>query len=363
MTTGIFYTTRSVGGREGKNIIHHMSVLQSQNDSVDLLTSAKTTAGQRMIEENAHMSINSQQNLYSDFYEQEAKLMGDWRTVYDNIDVTSLKSYSNLYLIGGLDLWRSNLTRTGKRSGIFPHDSGQLKFESVGIHCCNILALLKAHREYGIPLHELAFDPNEMAIGLFNPSVSTGDNYTLYHGYNIPSYEISRLDSLQYYFANLPVSLFDEESDKKYDFTFGYSMMPKSGREHYSDYITLVSQQFKSSNLYVKNSLTGEDTTLERDAYLSKIKQSRFTFMLPSYDNHCFSVYRFVEAIHNDCLPLIHPDCNLTDIMATFDIDLAPLVVTTAPSESNRVELLETLKDKVLPFKVGFKDRTEINND
>lgn len=357
MSSGIFYTTRSVGGREGKNIIHHMSVLQSQCDAIDLLTTAKTLAGKKLIEENAHISINQQQNLYGDYYVSEAKSMPSWKAVYDDIDVTPLKAYDNLYLIGGMDLWRSNLTRTSKRVGVFPNDSGQLKFESVGTHCCNILALLKAHREYGIPLHELAFDPNEMAIGLFNSEVGVNDNYYLYHGYDIPAYDINRLDSLQYYFSNLPVSLFQEEQDKIYDFTFGYSMMERSGREGFVEYINSLACQFKTANVYVKNALTGEDTTLDRDAYLTKLKQSRFTFMLPSYDNHCFSIYRFIEAIHNDCLPLIHPSCNIVDISRSYGIDLAPLTVANIMSEAQRLDILESLKKSVLPFKEGFRNK------
>lgn len=351
MSSGLLYTTRSLGGREGKNIIHHMKVIETRSSNVTLLTGAKTTAGKKLIEQHGNMKIDDQMTVIGEFYRTEAVKMADWMEVYKEMDVSVFNDYTDLYLIGGLDLWRLNLTRTGSRINKFPHDRGQLKFQSVGIHCCHILALLKAHREYDIPLHELAFDPNEMSVDLFHGDVEVGNNYHLYHGYNIPRYNINRLDSLQYYMNSLNSV---NELEKCYDFTFGYSVLEKSGRERYISYVNDLSRNAKTSNVYVKNAITSEDTTIDRDRYLGKIKESRYTLMLPSYDNHCFSGYRFIEAITNDCLPLIHPDCNLQDIQETFNIDLSPLVITHFPDESWRQDMLDKIKPNVVTFEQGF---------
>ena len=329
-----------------------MKVLKNSNDHVDVLTNTKTAAAKNHIEQHGQFRLDGWYNLYEDWYMNTAWNMNTWMEIYDALDVKPLKKYDNLCLIGGLDLWRSGLTRTSNRVGVFPTDSGQIRFQSVGSHCVNILALLKAHNLYNIPLHELAFDPNEMSMDLFHESVRPKDNYYLYHGYDIPEYGIYRLDSLQYYLENRHTVF--SKTEKSIDFAFGYTVLEKSGREKYVKYVDRLAARFQNAQVFVKNEILGIDTTLDRDHYLEKLAESRFTMMLPSYDNHCFSIYRWLEALHHDCLPLIHPDCNLDDVQRSFDVDLSNLVTVDPPSETRRLEILEYLKKKFLTFKRDF---------
>lgn len=353
MSKCLFYTTRAIAGREGHNISRHITILKHQYSQIDLLTSKKSDASKKLIESMAMIHINKNNDLYRLYYENQAKKFPTWMDIYNDLDVTPLREYDALHIIGGLDFHNSNIGRHQKRRGVFPHDSGQIKFESLGHHLTNILALLKAHREYGIPLHELAYDPNEMSCDLFHADVAVGNNYYLYHGYDIPKYNAHRLDSLQYYMENQKTSLF-ADNDKEYDFTFGYTVLDDSGRAHYPEYVNSIASQFSNYNLYCKNEFTGENTHVPGDIYLEKIRQSRFTFMLPSYDSHCFSNYRFVESLYSDCLPLIHPDCNIVDMNKSFNIDLSPLKTTVVPSEDDRLALLETYKN-AMKFSVSFK--------
>jgi hypothetical protein len=352
MTKGIFYTTRAIDGREGKNLCRHLTILKHTHDTVDMLTS-NSDKGEKRAETHGLLSIGLYHNHYGNFYKNDAKEMSDWMAVYNAINVLPLKDYDALYIIGGLDLHRSNLGRKENRVGVFPHDRGQLKFESCGVHLVNILALVKAHNKYGIPLHELAYDPNEMSCDLFHPDVAPikDQNYFLYHGYDIPQYGAHRLDSLQCWLNAATNPLFPEDySQKEHDFTFGYTVLKESGREHYPSEIDRLSSQFAKTNVYTKNEYTDVNTHVDADKYLNLIKESRFTYMLPSYNKHCFSVYRFIESIHHDCLPLIHSDCNIHDIGASFGIldDLETLQSGRIPFELERLAILDRLKTAML---------------
>jgi len=348
MSRGIFYSTRSLTGREGKEIINHMKILETQSSSLDLLTCTRSPVYYNTISTQVNLKIDSWYNWYDTFYHAVAKNLSSWDKVYDELDVTYFSSYDKLYLIGGLDLWRSGLTRKGSRAEKFPYDSGQLKFTQTGIHLVNILAMLKANREYEIPFHEISFDPNEMAVNLFAIKPKT---YTSYHGYDIPEYNIKRLDSLQYSFetsAILPAPI-----EKDVDFVFGYTVLKNSSRSSYVKDVNEIASSFSSSRLFVKNETTGEDSTIDRNIYLDNIARSRYTYMLPSYDVHCFSIYRFLWALEKDCLPLIHPSCNITDVQISYDVDLKCLIDFDR-TENVRIEMLDYLKSKFLPYKIGF---------
>lgn len=348
---GIFYSARSLSGREGKNIVRHIGVISRTCKAIDHLSNTWTDAVKQDIERYGNVKINRSINLFGSYYENTATQLGSWDAVYEALNVDALKDYDRLFIIGGMDLWRSGLTRTSKRAGVFPKDSGQLKFQSVGVHCINILAMLKAHNLFGIPLHEIAYDPNEISCNLFHRDVAPVNDYHLYHSYTIPTYSISRLDSLQHWLLSKPEGLFSK--DKTTDFTFGYTILEKSNREEFTSDIANIVAQFKTTNVYVKDYQTGTDTTIDGDAYLDKIEESRFTYMLPSYDRHCFSGYRFIEALHHDCLPLVHPSCNVADFERSFGIDLTPL--KTIPNENDRLELLNHLKSKIMVVEKVFR--------
>ena len=357
MSKGIFYTTRAITGREGKNITRHMALLKQQHQVVDFLTGTTSNSSKNAIQSQGLITPNLSLNLYGNWYSSTAKHMANWMEVYDSLDVTELKHYDSLYLVCGIDLHRSNLGRFENRVGIFPNDRGQLKFISAGIHLVNILALLKAHREYEIPLHEIAYDPNEMSLDLFHDSVKPLANYHLYHGYDIPLYNAKRLDSLQYWLKTYDerMSLFEFPTEKTIDFTFGYTVLLKSGRENYPKDISEILSNFNNSRIFVKNEYTKENTHVDNDTYMEFIKNSRFTYMLPSYNSHCFSIYRFLESIHSNCLPLIHPDCNITDVNKSYGIDLSPLVTKIPPMEADRISILHELKSKMLSVTHGFR--------
>lgn len=348
---GIFYSTRPFNGREGEGIMHHIKSIMSKSDVVDGLTDGTTDAMSQALYKFNGMRLRNVIGEVSHFYHEKGIHMSNWMEFYDALDVSGFEQYDDLYLMGGVDLWRSGLTRNGKRAGIFPKDKGQINFVSTGVRLANILALLKAHNTFGTRLHELAFDPNEMPMSQFHEDVAPTENYWVYHGYDIPHYNIKRLDSSQYQF-NSEFKLF--EADKNYDFTFGYTVLQSSERAKYIEWVNEMAAKFPKANLFVKSDCDLEDTSVSRSVYLNKIEESRFTLMLPSYDESCFSVYRFLESLDKKCLPIIHKSCILTDIEKSYNVDLSPLVVDEPMSEADRIELLDYYIAKFMVFEKGY---------
>lgn len=353
----IFYTCRNVTGSFSAGLVVNLKYLEHNASSVDFLTNLKTTKGKEHIEAITGMKIDRQLNLFSDFYLNKAVNMKDWKEVYDSIDVSSLKDYDSLHIVGGLHFPQSGMTRHEKRANVFPNDRGQLKFKQTGLHIVNVMAIHKAHVMYDIPLHEFSYDCDELSSGLFqvpqNPK-----NYYNYHIYDMPQYNMTRLDCLQYYLMNKPLNtqLFEfEDSSDLFDLTFGYTVFDYGNRPNYCNYVDSMAEKFNSVNIFIKNSITGEDTSIDRFKYLDLVAKSKYTLILPSYDNDCFSLYRFVESVHLGCLPLIHTDCNISGVESTFNMNLSELVTDIPFTEKRRLDLIEYLRSKLIRVEKGFK--------
>ena len=220
-------------------------------------------------------------------------------------------------------------------------------------------------------LHEVIWDPLEMSVNLFHPDYVPQDNYHLYFAYDAPALNITRLDSLQYYYqqqcqhviAQTEQSLFDYDNDdedspvqmKSCDITFGLTVVEKK-RQKYWDDAKQIMARFQTQNFYGRNKFTGEENFLDRAAYLAKIKQSRYTLIVPAYYEPSFSIFRLIESLHNDCLPLIHPDCMIDDVNASYGVDLSELIVSDQMfSEDQRLVLLDKYKKKFLVVDKTFK--------
>ena len=332
--------------------MHHLKSIETKSSEIHALTDGRTDSIADTVGSFTGLHIDKVVKSVTEFYLDKGIHMSSWMDFYDAVDVSEFEQYEDLYIMSSMDLWRSGLTRNGKRSGVFPKDKGQINFVSTGLRCANILSMLKAYNTFGSTLHELAFDPNELPLGQYHPEVAPNVNYHIYHGYDIKHYGIKRLDSSQYMF-NSHHKWF--EADKEYDFTFGYTVLQDSKRAKYIEWVNDMAAKFTNSNLFVKSDCDVEDTSVSRTVYLNKIEQSRFTLMLPSYDESCFSIYRFLEALDKNCLPIIHKSCILEEVEESYDVDLSPLVVDEPMSESDRLELLDGYKAKFMVFDRGFR--------
>lgn len=344
----LFYTCRNITGKFSGGLLCNLKILESTKSELHFLTDAKTLRGKEYIENDFYLKISKtfglNQNCNAD----------SWLQVYEMLDVSKFREYEAFHIFGGLHFPQSDITRFSKRCEIFPNDRGQLKFNQVAKHITNILAIHKAHVLYDIPLHEFAYDSDEMCTAQFNIKQNP-NKYSLYHIYDIPKYKMNRLNSLQYFFGRTKSNRLDLKREKEIDFTFGYTVFPNSNRTEYIQYINDIGSKFKQKEIYVKNTITGENTSIDRQKYLAKISKSKYTLIIPSYDTYCFSMYRFIEAIYNDCLPIIHPDCRIDDVQRSYDVDLRELMTDTVFTEPRRLELLEYLKKKILPCEMMFR--------
>lgn len=343
MTRGLIYSTRGVTSPIHESLIQQMKFVEDVNDKIDLISNYKTIKPKQYIEKVAGIKIEKNVNVVTNFYYDKAIHLKDWEEIYNAINVDFLKEYDDLYIFGGLFSTSSKLRRYEKRNYVFPKDAGQIKFESVALPCLHILFLLKANRTFGTRLHEIVFDPLEMSVDLFHPEYVPTKNYYLYHGYDKLSLNMKRLDSLQYYLSNQKRNFIEEQMEKDFDITFGMTIFENFRQKYYEDAKNILSQ-FEKVNFYLLNKITGENTFLDRDTYLKQIARSKYTIILPAYDSTCFSIFRLLESLHNNCLPLIHKDCYLKDINASYNTDLSELIVDKPFSEKDRIELLNKFK-------------------
>lgn len=345
---GIFYCGRPITGADGIRMLDHLRVLETQCSSVDHLSSTKTDAAKLAIEQHSGLRINRSVNLFGSYVGK----YNSWAEVYDCIDVSALAQYDALYLMGSSCFRSSGFSRTGVGRGSFPTTFGRkdLLFTSHATHYVNIIALLKAHHRYGIPLHEYAYDTDELAMNLFHDLVKPTNNYYLYYGYAVPEYNARRLDCTQYY-LNMQNSIM--QNDKTLDFIGGYTNYNDT-RDKYSDEMSIVTSQCNTHKIFIKDKNLGIDTFLAPDAYNNMLESSRFTMVFPAYDRNVISIDRTIGALARDCLPLFHSECKLDAVESSFGIDLSPLQTTELPSESKRLALLAHMKERILTYQVGF---------
>lgn len=230
----------------------------------------------------------------------------------------------------------------------------QTKFMQNGYHVTGLLLSIKLANKFGCQLNEICYDQCENSINQLTV-IQIPKLYKLWHGYDVPKFEMHKLDSLQYYLLNKKVSnsLFDDNDvvvDKEFNLVFGMSVLTEDRIKVYENLLKI-----DNAKLFVKNKFTGEDSFIERDEYISHIAKSKFTLILPTYDSMSFSIFRLIESIYNDCLPLIGNDCYIEEIVDSLDIDRSVISEITIkydepiefPTEYRRIELIEYFKSKL----------------
>ncbi len=337
---GLLWSQWGLGGSEGRKILRHMGIIDS---TVDYLSQVEP---QRIYNHlDTILPINEVVGFADDLWKsRHVYRSSDWLEVYKKINVASFESYKRLLVVGGV-LKSPDFNRDSKLVGVFPNSKSSLKFRQVSDVLIDYLTILKIHNEFGTPIHELIFDPLEFSFDLVDDKLKPKQNHFKYHGYNIPEYGIRRLDSLQYHFSKFE----DHEptnQPKELDFVFGYTAGWGSDRGKYQTYINRLEKKFENTRMFKKTD--EEDNTVDSDTYLWFISRSKYTLILPAYDTKCFSIYRLIESLQYNCLPLIHPDCQTADVEESYDVDLSPIVGNKIPSEKRRRELLEYLKSKIL---------------
>lgn len=193
------------------------------------------------------------------------------------------------------------------------------------LYTTQYIALWVANK-YDAQIYELCYDPGEFSMSLVEDErIKPKKDVIVYHGYDIPSLGIKRLDSFQEYLQTTTTTFtFDT-----YDFVFGYSYMTKEREATHNTIQELYNSIDDKYDklLFVKNKIEDHNSFLSREEYMRYIQASRFTLIMPAYEKDCFSIYRLLESVYHDCVPLIHESCNIKDVSESYGFNLERLIV------------------------------------
>lgn len=349
----LLFSTRPLSGKFVHSLVEQFKLVESVGEC-DILLMNKTTSLVEYVNVVAHTAFNPVEHYFNWYHEHGIKCR-NWEDVYERLDVTPLQKYENIFMFGGLLSESAKLKRGSKRAAKFPvNDHAQIKFISTGVILTHVLALLKAHREYNIPLHEIIYDTQEVGLGGIHPDWRPNNNYFLYHGYDIPRYHCRRLDTLQWFYANANITR--ENIAKDIDFTVGYTIITRD-RSNAAGYVSDIANKFANTKLFVHDKLSGTSNFVSRPEYLNWIARSKYTAVIPPYDTSSISIFRIIESLQHDCIPLIHPQCQVTELEQSFNTNLSNIVCTPDWQPFTDTEystVLEHLKLVFLQFEHGF---------
>jgi hypothetical protein len=114
---------------------------------------------------------------------------------------------------------------------------------------------------------------------------------------------------------------------------------------------------------------TKDNKPVNQEDYYKNLARTRYTCCIQAYDKTAFSMYRFTEALINDCLSFVFYDCCLDDVKNTFpdmyEIMNKYLIVNDFDEvidnvnnwkESKRVKIINMLKETK-----SYKRFTDLN--
>jgi hypothetical protein len=193
-------------------------------------------------------------------------------------------------------------------------NKNQFKYLSIRTNKEYIMLILKLLRRDVCNLKHYIIDPQE-----FNYNDVVSDiNYERFFGYNSEKIDFKRNDNfLKSFIKN------GKSGEKNFDFTFGYTVLTKSRSDFDIEYLMNTAKENNlNCNFYIKDKFKDIDSFITKDEYLEKIKESKYTLIIPSYDKRTFSIFRYQESIMNGCIPLILDTCYLDEVKNDFYIPI-----------------------------------------
>lgn len=286
-------------------------------------------------------------NTQIEHYNKKYTVYKTWQEFYVDIDVSFLKDYNLLYYFYPMviDVWNENKRCNYNYSDL--NHRANMKFLSYGTEMANAVVLAKASELYKIPLYQYNFelgaaDLRKLGLKPFG--------YRKFHGYKYKDNEC--LISLPYYYNNIEKNWFETQVTKTTDFTF-YGTYEK---DECPTKITEV-ENLKTNYLSKFNKIDFKFIERKKEknkrtplkSYIEKLKESKYTFIAPSYVNDVVAIDRFVEGLFNDCLPLFGDSVYLKDVSETFDYDFEKIRIKNfSLNEQDRLKTIEEIKSQIL---------------
>lgn len=359
----ILFTTRPITSKYTKSLIEQMSILKEYQDAgygIIFVSPKSSEKNVEYIENTAGIKIDEFIS-YKDHYAEVVfkKKYRTWKEYVENVFLfENLKNVKHIVCFGGMLSDATGLTRKRNYINRIFNSWNQMNFTANGTYLTGFFQLIKLSNERGIPFHEICFDPCENSVDQLDDLRPY--KYYCYHGYDWPEYNLERLDSLQHFLISYPEKATLFEIEKSIDLCFGFTALTESRELEYELIMnSLNSNSDLNVKMFVRHKKLGIDTFVNRDIYLENIKESKFTLIIPPYDKKHFSVYRFIESIHNNCLPLIIKDTYVSDFIKSFDLnnEMINRIITSydaiektvsSMKEETRIELLNYFKKHCL---------------
>lgn len=361
----VIYLARGATGTLTRSLVEHLAFLREHSATYDFVyvTKNKTFQCADFISEVTGLTF-AQRISISDVWEKDihSNVHPTWLDFIEKCDwFGHLENVKHIVLASSLLSEATGWTRRLRQVNKHVKVRNQMLFVSNSKPFSTILQLMKLAQKTGAHFHEIAYDPDEYSMDLLSDVVPL-PKHTLYHGYDIPEYGAKRLDAIQYYLlnsANPLDAIFALEDKKEFDIVFGYTAVTPA-REAFHDKVTGLLQKYSNTKTFVYHRSQNINTVVERPVYLDFIRRSKFTLMLPAYDTSQFSYIRFIESIHNNCLPLLGDDVVVDGFAKSYgfkatDFDSIRHNYKSIPriSEKKRVETLEFFKDKLFKPRDG----------
>lgn len=369
MANIILFTTRPITSKYTKSLIEQMCILKEYQDKghkIILWTPKKNTQNAEYIEHVAGIRID-EMICYIDDYKRcmtsPKPIYDSWYEFLEREDwISQFEDIAQIVVFGGILSDASGLTREKNKFNAMLKTRNQMNFIANGTFLVGLLQLIKMSRERKIPVHEICFDPCENSLSQLTDYLP--HELHCYHGYDWQDYDLKRLDSLQAYLSQEPLGLmsfFEEDNEKSVDLCFGFTALTEHREKQYDDVMSSIHNSNIDAKLFIRHKRLGIDTFVKRDEYLDNIRSSRYTLLIPPYDLKHFSIYRFVESIYNDCLPLITSDVHTDDFVKSFGISPEIINKITVEyssigdkikelTEEGRLQLIQYFKDTCLSY-------------
>lgn len=324
----LVYSTRAVNSKHMQSLFEEMMILKEFADNIHYMGFTKTSKSYERVKNLSEIDdLIQTPHTYLKWYTEEvaSRKLTDWDDIIDKIDIRPFRGFDRIYVWGGLiNSVCARRPKQIKTIKTFPYLCSKV-WTSLGIQYINILAILKAHREYGIPITEIMHDPGEASLNLIETErlKINPEKYELKFNYAIPKYGVEKLDMMQYYLKNRKydasnITRLFFESPKKYEFTFGYTVVMEDRNVNDDELVKLIHSKFNNPNIFVKHKFKGINTFVNRTEYLNYIDNSDYTLIIPSYEKDQVSIIRIIEAAHHNCMPLFTEDNNWDALLESF---------------------------------------------
>lgn len=352
-----FFATPGITGLFSKGLMDQAGILKAYEDDYDIVLLTYGISPAFISEIFQRCELNAKVITYHDILNEKVLHCNttSWRAVSEEAVRTLIPEVNDIkqiVIFGGSVFPMVN--RGNNKMNEMYDTTAMMQRSSVAMTMLGAFMCVYMGSEYHIPIHEVCFDPDENSVSQLD---IVDLDVTTYHGYDIKEYGYVRLDSLQYHLMHTE-PLF---TDKIYDVMFG---MTVTAQKRYAAWLRLngfLSTRSHTRHMFVHNTKSTPPIyeSVVRNRYMEYLAKSKYTVVIPAYNDQMFSSYRFIEAIFYDCLPLVCEDCRYEEFTQSYGIDndvFKRIVVgyddinktIDTLSESDRKSLVEYFKSKVI---------------